>query len=67
MGFQVLQLDEGPARHCVVKPVNDSSEWDKDDWMIFFWSNTKAARECRQAHEEEFPSTISEWLNEVEC
>jgi len=43
----------------------NTTGWDEDDWMIFFWSNTEAARERRQAAEGEFSSRIKTWASGV--
>jgi hypothetical protein len=36
-------------------------ERDQDDWMLFFWTNTKAGRERRRVNEEEVPSLVKTW------
>jgi len=49
----------------VDEPVDDWMEWDEDDWMAFFMYNTKAARERRQAAEEESSTNIKAWAQNV--
>ncbi len=48
-----------------IADVNESTEWNEDDYMLLFWSNTEAARERRQAAEDEFSSRITTWASGV--
>ncbi len=65
MSTQDRQKVQASAGNHAVMPINGSSGWDEHDWMILFWSNTKAALERRHAIEEEFPSRINKWIGEV--
>jgi hypothetical protein len=35
--------------------------WDEDDVVLFFWSNTKAARERRTRKEQERTAYLEDW------
>ncbi len=52
------------AGDMVVEAIDspDPKGWDEED---FFWNETIAARERRQAKEEEFYSRINNWAAEV--
>jgi hypothetical protein len=39
--------------------------WDGDDCMLFFWSNTKVARERHRAAEDEISAPIKIWASGV--
>lgn len=65
VGHEEQGQDGSGMGNVVVEAVDGSTGWDEDDWMQFFWTNTKAARERRQVAEEEFSSHISEWVSGV--
>ncbi|KAH9959461.1 hypothetical protein BC827DRAFT_1377170 [Russula dissimulans] len=49
----------------VTQPMVGYRGWDEDDWMLFFWGNTPAARERHRAAEEESSDRIARWTFEV--
>ena len=49
----------------VRRPMVGYREWDEDDWMLFLWGNTPAARERYRAADEESFNRISRWATEV--
>ncbi|KAH9952808.1 hypothetical protein BC827DRAFT_1252193, partial [Russula dissimulans] len=49
----------------VVQPMVGYRGWDEDDWMLFFWGNTPAARERYRAADEQSSNRIARWASEV--
>jgi len=49
----------------VMQPMVGYRGWDEDDWMLFFWGNTPAARERYRAADEESSNRIARWATEV--
>ncbi|KAH9953599.1 hypothetical protein BC827DRAFT_1159154 [Russula dissimulans] len=49
----------------VVQPMVGYRGWDEDDWMLFFWGNTPAARERYRAADEQSSNRIAKWATEV--
>jgi len=49
----------------VRRPMVGYRGWDEDDWMLFLWGNTPAARERYRAADEESFNRISRWATEV--
>ena len=49
----------------VVQPMVGYRGWDEDDWMLFFWGNTPAARERHRAAKQESSNRIARWATDV--
>ena len=55
-----------PTRTVLESEIQESSrEWDEDDVMMFFWSNTPIARERRAREEEERREYMEKWRSGI--
>jgi hypothetical protein len=57
--------DDSSTSLVVIEPVDGSTGWDADDWMLFFMSNSKAAHERRRVEDEEASSRIKKWASGI--
>jgi len=62
-GGGATDLTDNPT--VIVQPMVGYRGWDEDDWMLFFWGNTPAARERYRAADEESSNRIARWATEV--
>ncbi|GJJ06640.1 hypothetical protein Clacol_000834 [Clathrus columnatus] len=60
------QGEVGPSRAPQdAQNTATTQEWDEDDIMLFFWGNTKAARERRERKEQNIKESVKKWRSTV--